>query len=289
MRSLFNGILGLGAQGTARALHIADDFIGPQWKWLSGKATKALKPDGLYVDPNGVVNYSKRYKGVLNDPDFGGHYKRYGSDTFRGTVGDLAGRAYNNSRFMRRWAAKLNRYGTDAVNKAFPGHKNIGRTTSKAMKYTALGGLGGGMLEMPFNMVDGGTDTTAYKMLHGVNSINPFYHFTTSEYSPAIAAFNYATPIGLAFTGVGKGTERVSNGYAAAAEQGARSAIDATSNALSNMSFMDRLGYLFAPGTASARYRSQALDQLARTLGRPLTSTGDTDKDKALADILRTV
>ena len=286
MRRLFNGILGLGAQGAAGALHIADDFIGPQWKWLSGKATKALKPDGMIVDPNGVVNYNKKYKGLFSNNN---NYKRDGTDTFRGAVGDLAGRAYNNSRFMRRLASKLNRYGTDAVNNAFPGHKNIGRTTSKAMKYTALGGLGGGMLEMPFHMVDGGTDTTAYKMLHGVNSINPFYHFTMSEYSPANAVFNYATPLGLAFTGVGKGMESVANGYATAAEQGARSAIDATSDALSNMSFMDRLGYLFAPGTASARYRSQALDQLARTLGRPLTSTGDVDKDKALADILRTV
>lgn len=303
-------LAGLGAQGLARALSIADDFVGSQWKWLTGKAVKALKPKGMFVDPDGVVRYNKRYNDVLDNKPKGmsvgpdgvarynkrrsaasdnNYFTRYGTDTFRGKVGDLAGKAYNNSRFMRRWASKLNRYGTDAVNNAFPGHKNIGRTTSKVMKYTALGGLGGGMLEMPFHMVDGGTDTTAYKMLHGVNSINPFYHFTMSEYSPANAVFNYATPLGLAFTGVGKGMESVANGYAEAAEQGARSAIDATSDALSNMSFMDRLGYLFAPGTASARYRSQALDQLARTLGRPLTSTGDTDKDKALADILRTV
>lgn len=281
-------LAGLGAQGLARALSITDDFVGSQWKWLTGKAVKALKPKGMFVDPDGVVRYNKRYDDVLNNKRYK-NFTRYGTDTFRGKVGDLAGKAYNNSRFMRRWAAKLNRYGTDAINNTFPGHKNIGRTTSKVMKYTALGGLGGGMLEMPFHMVDGGTDTTAYKMLHGVNSINPFYHFTMSEYSPANAVFNYATPLGLAFTGVGKGMESVANGYAEAAEQGARSAIDATSDALSNMSFTDRLGYLFAPGTASARYRSQALDQLARTLGRPLTSTGDTDKDKALADILRTV
>ena len=288
MRTFGRGIVGLGAQALGRALNIADDFVGSQWKWLTGKATKALKPDGLYIDPDGVVNYSKRYKGVLDDPGFGGHYKRYGSDTFRGKVGDLAGKAYNNARIMRRWAAKLNRYGTNELNAAFPSYKP-GRAVSKGLKYTAYAGLGGGMLEMPFQMVDGGTDTTAYKLLHGANAINPFYHFTMNEYSPANLAFSYATPMGLAMTGVGKGMEGIAKGYADSAAQGARSAIDATSDALANMKFTDRLGYLFSPDTAASRYRSQALDQLARTLGRPLTSTGDTDKDKALADILRTV
>lgn len=285
MGGIFRGLTGIGKQTLGRALGIADDFLGSQYKWVTGKLTKALKPDGMIVDPDGVVRYNKRYKGVLDK----NQHQRYGTNTFRGQVGDLAGRAYNNSRFMRRWAAKLNRSGTNDINAAFPNHKNLGRTTSKALKYTAYAGLGGGLAELPFHMVDGGTDTTAYKVLHGANTINPFYHFTMSEYSPANIAFNYTTPLGLAMTGVGKGMEGIANGYSEAAEQGARSAIDATSDALSNMKFMDRLGYLFAPDTASARYRSQALDQLARTLGRPLTSTGDTDKDKALADILRTV
>lgn len=282
-------IKGLGAQALGRAFGIADDFVGSQWKWIAGKATKALKPKGMVTDADGVVRYNKNYRDLSSlglDPN---KFQRYGTDTFRGKLGDFAGRAYNNARFMRRWAAKLNRYGTNEINAAFPNHKNLGRNTSKALKYTAYAGLGGGMAEIPFHMVDGGTDTTAYKFLHGANNINPFYHFTMSEYSPANLAFNYATPLGLAMTGAGKGMESIANGYTAAAEQGARSAIDATSDALSNMKFTDRLGYLFSPNTAASRYRSQALDQLARTLGRPLTSTGDVDKDKALADILRTV
>lgn len=280
---------GLGAQALGRALGIADDFVGSQWKWITGKATKALKPKGMVTDADGVLRYHKDYRDLSAlglDPK---SFQRYDTDTFRGKLGDLAGRAYNNSRIMRRWAAKLNRYGTNEINAAFPNHKNLGRNTSKALKYTAYAGLGGGMLEMPFQMVDGGTDTTAYKLLHGANAINPFYHFTMNEYSPANLAFSYATPMGLAMTGVGKGMEGIAKGYADSAAQGARSAIDATSDALANMKFTDRLGYLFSPNTAASRYRSQALDQLAKTLGRPLTSTGDVDKDKALADILRTV
>lgn len=284
MRTFGRGIVGLGAQALGRAFNIADDFVGSQWKWLTGKATKALKPNGMIVDPDGVVRYNKRYAGKLNN----NYHQRYGRDTFRGKVGDIAGRAYNNAHFMRRLATRFNRYGKNELNAAFPSYKP-GRKFSKAVKYTAYAGLGGGLAEIPFHMVDGGTDTTAYKVLHGANAINPFYHFTMNEYSPVNLAFSYATPLGLAMTGGFKGMESVAKGYVDSAEQGARSAIDATSDALANMKFTDRLGYLFSPGTASARYRSQALDQLAQTLGRPLTSTGDVDKDKALADILRTV
>lgn len=288
MRTFGRGIVGLGAQALGRAFNIADDFVGTQWKWLTGKATKALKPKGMVVDANGVVNYNKKYRDLSAygiDPK---SFQRYDTDTFRGKVGDIAGKAYNNSRIMRRWAARLNRYGKNELNAALPSYKP-GRAVSKGLKYTAYAGLGGGLAEIPFHMVDGGTDTTAYKVLHGANTINPFYHFTMNEYSPVNLAFSYATPLGLAMTGVGKGMEGIANGYADSAAQGARSAIEATSDALANMKFTDRLGYLFSPETASARYRSQALDQLAQTLGRPLTSTGSVDKDKALADILRTV
>ena len=67
MRTFGRGIVGLGAQALGRAFNIADDFVGSQWKWLTGKATKALKPNGMIVDPDGVVRYNKRYAGKLNN------------------------------------------------------------------------------------------------------------------------------------------------------------------------------------------------------------------------------
>lgn len=273
--TLFKGI---GASAAGRGLQLMDDFVGSGWKQLSGFATKQLAPKGMHFDPKtGVMRYTR-------PTDFDA-----GKASLRERVGDMAGTAYNKSRFMRRWAGKLDRYGRSAINSALPGYNNPGRTASKALKYTAWAGVGGGIAEMPFHFTEGGTESPLYKTIHGANVINPYYWAANSEYSPATAMFQYTTPIGLAMLGVAKGGEHVASGYANAAEQGARSAIDSTTEALANLKFSDRLGFLLSPRAAASRYRSTALDQLAQSLGHPLTSTGDPQKDAALADILRTV
>ena len=271
-------VKGLGAQAAGRALGVADSFLGSSWKWLAKQTTKALKPSGMSFDVTDPTRAVLRYNPKLHNA--GG---------VREFLGDLSGRAYNNARFLRRWAGRLNNYGTREINKAFPGHKNLGRTTSNVMKHTANVGLIGGLAELPFHFTDGGTDNKVYKVLHGVNSVNPFYHWTMNHHSPVNMAFSYTTPLGWAFTGAGKGMERIAEGYADASAQGARSAIDSTADALAGLKFSDRLGFLLSPQAAAAKYRSTALDQLSAALGQSLASSGDPDKDAALADLLRTI
>lgn len=232
-------------------LKLADDFIGGSYRWTTGGLTKALRPRGASINQKTFKLRYRRPEGELKG--------------WRDNLGNIFGTAYNNSRFFRNWAHKLNRSGIKDLNTVFPNAKP-GRAVAKGLRYLGYGGIGGGILELPLSMM--GEDSTGYKVVHGLNSLNPLYWAAMHPKSPANLLFNYTTPLGLAFTGIGHAGEKIQENMLNAAQQGATSAIDSTANALSNLKFTDRLGFLLSPQKASDTYRAQAMDQLAQNMAQ---------------------
>lgn len=230
------------------ALKLADDFIGGSYRWTTGGLTKVLRPRGASIN-------QKTFKLRYRRPD--GELKGW-----RDNLGNIFGTAYNNSRFFRNWAHKLNRSGIKDLNTAFPNAKP-GRAVGKGLRYLGYGGIGGGILEIPFSMM--GEDSTGYKVVHGLNSLNPLYWAAMHPKSPANLLFNYTTPAGLAMTGLSNMAENIGK---MSAQQGATMAINSTADALSNLKFTDRLGFLLSPQAAADKYKAQAMDQLAQNMAQ---------------------
>lgn len=276
LANLINATKGFGAQVLGRAFGIMDDTLGRSYKWTTGQALKALKPKGMYVDPDGRVIFRK-----ATPPEVKPTGARYGEDTFRGAIGSLVGKAHNNARFFKRWAGKLDSYG----RKQYEG-KNTGRNFAKGLKYTAYTGLGTGMAAVPYEtgLLDK-EDSTLYKALDFANTWNPYAWLMFSEYSPANQAFMYTTPFGLGVTAGVNGAEALAEKGQDIARQSAQATIDSTANALSDLGFAERLAYLFNPSGVANTYREKAIAQLASSLG----GTGDETKDKAMRDLARTV
>ena len=279
LTNVINAIKGVGAQALGRAFGIMDDTLGRSYKWTTGQALKALKPKGMYVDPDGRVIFRKATPPKVKPVKPTG--ARYGEDTFRGAVGSLVGKAHNNARFFKRLAGKLDSYG----RKQYEG-KNTGRNVAKGLKYTAYAGLGTGMASLPYEvgLLDK-EDSTLYKTLDFANTLNPYAALMFSEYSPANQAFMYTTPIGLGVTAGVNGAEALAEKGQDIARQSAQATIDSTANALSDLGFAERLAYLFNPSGVANTYREKAIAQLASSLG----GTGDETKDKAMRDLARTV
>ena len=276
LKNLANALKGFGSQSLARALGIMDETLGRSYKWTTGQALKALKPKGMYVDPDGRVIFRKATPPGINPTE-----ARYDEDTLRGAVGSLVGKAHNNARIFKRWAGKLDSYG----RKQYQG-KNVGRNVAKALKYGAYTGFGTGMATMPYEMgLLDKDNSTVYKALDTANTVNPFYWLMFNDYSPANWLFMHTTPVGLAMTGAMSGAESLAEKGQDIARQSAQATINSTANALSDLGFAERLAYLFNPSGVANTYREKAIEQLANSLG----STGDETKDKAIRDLARTV
>lgn len=276
LKNVANVLKGFGSQSLARALGIMDETLGRSYKWTTGQALKALKPKGMYVDPDGRVIFRKATPPGINPTE-----ARYDEDTLRGALGSLVGKAHNNARIFKRWAGKLDSYG----RKQYQG-KNTGRNVAKGLKYGAYAGFGTGMAAMPYEMgLLDKDDSTVYKALDFANTWNPYARLMFDEYSPANWLFMHTTPAGLAMTGAMSGAESLAEKGQDIARQSAQATINSTANALSDLGFAERLAYLFNPSGVANTYREKAIEQLANSLG----STGDETKDKAIRDLARTV
>lgn len=232
------------------ALKLSDDIVGSGWGWTTGALTKAFKPRGASINPKTFKLRYRRPEGELTD--------------YKDKLGHIFGTAYNHSRFMRRLAHKLTKSGIKDFNSVFPNAKP-GSAIAKGVKYTGYAGLGGGLAELPFALSDEGENSKMYKLMHGINKWNPMYWVTMHHNSPANMAFNYTTPAGLAMTGLSSMAENIGK---MSAQQGATMAINSTADALSNLKFTDRLGFLLSPQAAADKYKAQAMDQLAQTMAQ---------------------
>lgn len=274
-----SGFLAPGAAAAGRAIlagagKVFNSFVvnNSGLKWLLKNLSKGAKGNGTYNTATGAL------KTFTPNPYAGTHWW----EGFRHGVGNLAGRSWNKINELERYT----NYNYAKGLRDFESRYGVGarKALNRTLKGLGYAGVGGGFAEMPFQVVDGGEDTTAYKILHGANMINPVYHLAMSEYSPANIAFNYATPLGLAFTGANKLYEGVTNSVVDAGKMGAMTAVDQTANQLGNLSFADRLGFLLSPRTAAEQYRQQGFDAIARQMAQ-IKGTGDPIKDKAIAEI----
>lgn len=272
------GFLRLGAGAgklfLGRGLRMFDDWIlGPN-RWV-GRQLFKLSPNLKYGSPSTKPGF----RGVAS----GKTRARYtGPSSFLRWLNDRM----NDTR-LERIGRNLMYSGSRDIGKQFNLSPRAVRNITKGVGIAGGVGVGGRMVESLAPMFwDGYEDSLIGKSINAVNTVNPFYWASRGLEFPE----QYMTPHGLAMTAALGVVEDVGQGMVDAAQQGATQAIDSTADAMAGMSLSDRLGFLFAPGTAASRYREQAMDQLASTMqSAGLTSSGDADKDRALRDIAKTV
>lgn len=264
---------------------LGKSFLGQYGKTFNDWVTHSVRNTIGYglkkfpvTKPGGITNLSF-------DPNTGKllSYTPVEGHGFRNALGE----AYNwLGRTPDRLVNRLRISGRKDLNSVRPG---LGKGTQKAFGYASTAGMLGGIAELPTMFTDNPEDNWYYNTVHGANFLNPFYHAYNSweTGNPINVGFKYLTPLGLGFTGAELAAEKIQNGMADAAEQGAQQAITSTADTLGNMGLAERLGFLFSPGSASDKYRSVAMDRLAKTMAQ-VRGTGDPYTDAAMRDIYKT-
>lgn len=272
---LAKGLWGLGRLIVGTGARSVDDWMGSQWRWMARR----------------LLDYKKKVRRIPNwgtgDVTRKSGYEYTGNSKFWKRVADVA-----NSHAIDKWGKRQLSIGGRQLAEGFgkTNPQDIRRFGHRATRFARTAGqvgMGGYLADrVVLPMWEGYEDSWLNKGLKPINYANPAYWMFRGLEIPD----TYATPLGWVGLGAGNLMEGVADGMVGAAQQGATQAINSTADALSSMSFADRLGMLFAPGAAANRYRATAMDQLARTMAAAgMQSTGDPLKDKALEDIIRTV